>query len=111
MFLGDGDIEGKIRSEIKQRITQKERIPTSVEIPLTTDCKKVLNLASDEAQRFRHRRVGTEHVLVGMLGVEGSLAARMLQSWGLRLEAVRDKVAKEFRSNVDVGEGHGKVLV
>jgi hypothetical protein len=72
MFLGDRDI----RSEIEQHITRRERFSTSVEIPLTMECRKALNLASDEAQRLAQRRVDTQHVLLGIMGVRGSLAAQ-----------------------------------
>ena len=100
MFLGEGRFEDDIRAEIEQQITQGERISTSVEMPLTTECKKVLNLASEEAQRLAHRHVGTEHVLLGMLRAEGSLAARLLQARGLKAAAVREKIATVFRSTV-----------
>jgi hypothetical protein len=94
MLLGQGDIAGKIRSEIEEQITRRERISTSVEIPLTAECKKAFNLASEEAQRLAHRHIGSEHVLLGLLRVEGSLAARLLQARGLKANAVREKIAK-----------------
>jgi hypothetical protein len=94
MLLGQGDIAGKIRSEIEEQITRRERISTSVDIPLTAECKKAFNLASEEAQRLAHRHIGSEHVLLGLLRVEGSLAARLLQARGLKANAVREKIAK-----------------
>lgn len=111
IFLGQGHIEEEIRAEIEQQITQRERISPSVEIPLTTECKKALKLASEEAQRLAHRHVGTEYVLLWMLGVEGSLVARLLQAKGLKAATVREQVAKGVRSTVGSkeqrhGEGH-----
>jgi hypothetical protein len=97
-FLGDEDIEGTLRAEIEQHITQRERISTSVEMPLTTDCQNALKLASEEAQRLAHRHIGTEHMLLGMLGVEGSLAAKLLEARGVRAATVREKVATDFRA-------------
>jgi hypothetical protein len=94
MLLGQGDIAGKIRAEIEEQITRRERISTSVEMPLTAECKKAFNLASEEAQRLAHRHIGSEHVLLGLLRVEGSLAARLLQAMGLKADAVREKIAK-----------------
>ena len=104
IFLGQGSIDEEIRSEVEQHITQRERISTSVEVPLRTECKKALNLASEEAQRLNHRHIGTEHVLLGVLGVEGSLAARLLQARGLKAAAVREKIGEDFRSTVSVKE-------
>ncbi|HXM14376.1 MAG TPA: Clp protease N-terminal domain-containing protein, partial [Candidatus Eremiobacteraceae bacterium] len=93
IFLGDGDIEGNLRSEVERHIKQGEWMSTSVEIPLTSECQKALKLASEEAQRLASRHIGTEHVLLGMLGVEGSLATKLLQARGLRAATVREKVA------------------
>jgi hypothetical protein len=94
MLLGQGDIAGKIRAEIEEQITRRERISASVEMPLTAECKKAFNLASEEAERLAHRHIGNEHVLLGLLRVEGSLAARLLQARGLKADAVREKIAK-----------------
>jgi ATP-dependent Clp protease ATP-binding subunit ClpC len=78
-FLGPTSIAGEIRTEIERQIVRGERISTAVEIHLTSECKKVLNQAAEEAERLGHRHVGTEHLLVGMLRVEGSLAAQLLR--------------------------------
>ncbi len=93
-FLGPSSIAAGIRTEIERRIKRRKRISTSVEIPLTSECKKVLNLAAEEAERLGHRHVGTEHLLVGTLRVEGSLAARLLRERGLKPEAIRVQLAK-----------------
>jgi Clp amino terminal domain, pathogenicity island component len=105
IFLGQGDIQTEIRTEIERHITRKERIPTSVEIPLTVDCRKVLNLAAEESERLGHRDVGTEHILLGMLGVERSLAARLLQGRGVKAAEVRVRLTKTSRpSTVNIEE-------
>lgn len=52
-----------IRSEIEKHIVRGERIATSVEIPLTEDCKKVLHKAAEEAERLAQPHFGTEHLL------------------------------------------------
>jgi hypothetical protein len=93
-LVGPTSIEADIRTEIERHITRRERISTSVEVPLTNECKKVLTLAAEEADRLGHRHVGTEHVLVAMLRVEGSLAARLLRERGLKPEAIREQLAK-----------------
>jgi hypothetical protein len=97
-FLGPTSVAVDIRSEIERQITLRERISTSVEMPLTDECKKVLNLAVEESERFGHRHIGTEHVLVAMLRVEGSLAARLLRERGLKPQAIREQLAKVSRS-------------
>ena len=93
-FLGPTTVAADIRTDIERQITRRERISTSVEMPLTNECKKVLTLAAEESDRLGHRHVGTEHILVGMLRVEGSLAARLLRQRGLKPEAIREQLAK-----------------
>ena len=93
-FLGEVNAETGIRAEIEKQITIRERISTSVEVPLTQESKKVLNLAGEEAERLGHRHIGTEHLLLGMLRVEGSLAANILQGRNVSLVAVREEIAK-----------------
>ena len=93
-FLGGVEAELAIRAEIEKHIPPRERIATSVEVPLTEDSKKVLRLAAEEADRLGHRHVDTEHLLLGLLHVEGSLAAQILQAKGARLATLREEVAK-----------------
>ena len=61
-----GSIES-IRKEIEARITVRERISTSVEVPLSQECKRILNFAAEEAERLGHKHVGTEHLLLRSL--------------------------------------------
>ena len=93
-FLGGVAAEPAIRAEIEKHILPRERIATSVEVPLTEDSKKVLRLAAEEADRLGHRHVGTEHLLLGLLHFEGSLATQILQAKGARLATLREEVAK-----------------
>jgi hypothetical protein len=93
-FLGPTTVAADIRTEIERQITRRERISTSVEMPLTEECKKVLKMAAEESERLAHRHIGTEHVLVALLRVEGSLAGRLLRERGLKPEAIREQLAK-----------------
>jgi len=94
LFLGPSSVAPDIRTEIERQITQRERIFTSVEMPLTEECMKVLKLAAEESQRFAQRDIGTKHILVALLRVEGSLAARLLRVRGLKPDAIREQLAK-----------------
>jgi ketosteroid isomerase-like protein len=93
-FLGPNSIAADIRSEIEALIPPRERIAISVEVPLTDESKKILKLAWEEAQRLGHQWVGPEHLLLGILRVEGSLGARLLRNRGVKAAAVREELAK-----------------
>src|SRR5499433_2397491 len=88
-----GSIES-IRKEIEARITIRERISTSVEVPLSAECKRILNMASEEAERLGHKHVGTEHLLLGILREEKCFGAEILMERGLRLSTLREELAR-----------------
>jgi ATP-dependent Clp protease ATP-binding subunit ClpC len=83
-----------IRKDIEGRAPLREKISTSVELPLAPETKRVLAYAHEESDRLQHRHVGTEHLLLGLLREERSMAAELLYERGLRLAAVRDEVAR-----------------
>src|SRR6202046_2757726 len=96
-----GSIES-IRKEIEARITVRERISTSVEVPLSQECKRILNFAAEEAERLGHKHVGTEHLLLGVLREEKSFGAEILQERGLRLSTVREELGRSAGEKVPV---------
>jgi hypothetical protein len=106
-FVGPAMIAAEIRTEIESQITRGERISTSVEVPLTHECKKVLTLAAEEAERLGQRHVGTEHVFLGILRLEGSLPARLLQERGLTLATVRESLVKTAHPNASSERSSG----
>jgi len=54
--------------------------------------RRVLILAQEEAQRFNHTYIGTEHILLGLLREEEGLAAKVLINLGVNLSKVRSAV-------------------
>src|SRR6516162_6297316 len=53
---------------------------------------KVLSLAQDEAQRFNHNYIGTEHLLLGLVREGDGVAAKVLSTLGLELDDIRRRV-------------------
>jgi len=104
-FLSETDAESEIRTEIERRFPARERISTSVEMPLSTEGKKTLYLAGEESDRLSHRHIGTEHILLGLLQMEGSLTSQILHARGLKAQEVRERLAKTVPAgNVRVQE-------
>jgi ATP-dependent Clp protease ATP-binding subunit ClpC len=54
--------------------------------------RRVLTLAQEEAQRFNHSYIGTEHVLLGLVREEEGVAAKVLTNLGISLSKVRSAV-------------------
>jgi ATP-dependent Clp protease ATP-binding subunit ClpC len=84
-----------IRKDIEGRAPLREKISTSVELPLAPETKRVLAFAHEESDRLQHRHIGTEHLLLGLLREERSMAAEILYERGLRLNAVREEVSRQ----------------
>src|SRR5436853_1475817 len=70
----------------------------------TERARKVLSLAQEEAQRFQHNYIGTEHLLLGLVREGEGVAAKVLNSLGVDLQKVRSSV--EF----NIGRGDRIVL-
>ena len=54
-----------IRKQIEGHTTIREKVSTSVDLPLSNECKRVLAYAAEEAERLSHKHIGTEHLLLG----------------------------------------------
>ncbi|MBD2129346.1 ATP-dependent Clp protease ATP-binding subunit [Microcoleus sp. ZQ-A2] len=66
---------------------------------------KVIRLAQEEARRLGHNFVGTEQILLGLIGESDGIAATVLQSLGVTLQEVREEIEKI------IGRGSGFVAV
>src|SRR3569832_842808 len=83
-----------IRKEIEGRTVLREKVSTSVEIPFSAETKRVLQFAAEEADRLLHNYIGTEHLLLGILREERSVAASILMEKGMRLNTVREDIVQ-----------------
>src|SRR2546421_10696374 len=84
-----------IRKEIEGRTLLREKFPTSGELQWAPETKRFLASAHEESDRLQHRHIGTEHLLLGLLREDRSMAAEILYERGLRLNAVRDEIARQ----------------
>lgn len=58
----------------------------------TVQAKRVMSYAQEEAQRFQHNYIGTEHLLLGLIREGEGVAAKVLHSLGVELDKVRSGV-------------------
>jgi ATP-dependent Clp protease ATP-binding subunit ClpC len=73
----------------------------------TDRAKKVMNLARQEAQRFNHEYLGTEHILLGLVQEGSGVAANVLKNMGIDLTKIRaevEKIVKTGPSMVTMGQ-------
>jgi hypothetical protein len=102
-FRPHGSVES-MRKEIEEHTTIREKSSTSVDLPLSNQCKRVLEYAAEEAELLSHLHIGTEHLLLGLLREEKSFAAEMLHERGLRLPVVREELKRMVAENAQRAE-------
>jgi len=83
-----------IRKQVEANTAIREKIPTSVDLPLSNECKRVLAYAAEEAERLGHKHIGTEHLLLGLMREDNSFAANMLKERGIELAKVREELSR-----------------
>jgi ATP-dependent Clp protease ATP-binding subunit ClpC len=83
-----------IRKQIETHSTIREKTSTSVDLPVSNECKRVMAYAAEEAGRLGHKHIGTEHLLLGLLREEDCFAAVILKERGVELNTVREEAAK-----------------
>jgi ATP-dependent Clp protease ATP-binding subunit ClpC len=88
-----GSVEA-IRKQVEAHTVFHEKTSTSVDLPLSNECKRVLAYAAEEAERLGHKHIGTEHLLLGLMREENCFAANMLAERGVELAKVREELVK-----------------
>jgi ATP-dependent Clp protease ATP-binding subunit ClpC len=83
-----------IRKEIEGRTLIRDKVSTSVDLPFSDESKRALNAAAEESERLSHKHIGTEHMLLGLLREEKSVAAEILRERGLRLVMIREELSR-----------------
>ena len=68
----------------------------------TDRARKVMQLANQEAQRFNHEYIGTEHILLGLVKEGSGVAANVLKNMDIDLRKIRQEVEKLVRSGPDL---------
>jgi ATP-dependent Clp protease ATP-binding subunit ClpA len=72
----------------------------------TSRARHVVVQAQEEARRLRHNYIGTEHILLGLLGETDGLAARALAGFGMSLDGARDEVVAIVGTGEVAPSGH-----
>jgi len=99
-FLGSRAAVESILKRIERHTTKRDKIlckrenTTTIDLPLSHDCKRVLAFTAEEAERLSHKRIGKEHILLGLLREEKCFAAVVLRESGLMLSTVREEVTR-----------------
>jgi ATP-dependent Clp protease ATP-binding subunit ClpA len=72
-----------------------EKISTSVDLPLSGECKSALLLGAKEADKLGHDKIATAHLLLGIIDQEGCLGAAALRDLGVTADSLRSAIASK----------------
>jgi len=84
---------GEARAEVARIVGPGDELTTG-QIPFTPRAKKVLELSLREALALGHNWIGTEHVLLGLVGENDGVAARVLLDFGADADKIRGEVIR-----------------
>ena len=94
LFDGAGVNVRELREELLGDRVALDQVSTSPDLPLAEETKKILAYAVHEAESMGHPGVGSEHLLLGLLRIEGCNAAQYLTARGLELFELREGVVR-----------------
>jgi hypothetical protein len=93
-FFRDPTTVEAIRRQIEDQVTIHEKISTSIDIPLSDECKWILSHAAEESEGLGNPHIDISHLLLGVLREENSFAANILKRLGLELTTVREELRR-----------------
>jgi ATP-dependent Clp protease ATP-binding subunit ClpC len=68
-----------IRQRIDAATMTRPPIPTNVDLPLSTEARRVLGFAAEEADRLANKDIGTQHLLLALLDEDKCFASNLLR--------------------------------
>lgn len=102
LLFDEDEIAGRVLNsfgitarDVRERVLEivgRGEEPMRGGIPFTPRAKKVLVLAGEESLRLGHGHIGTEHLLLGLLGESGGVEMRILQDSGVSVNHIREAV-------------------
>lgn len=79
-----------LRRQVKQIIGHGQQAPSH--LPFTAGTREVLALSLREASELGHDYIGTEHILLGLIGEEAGVAAQVLAQLGVKADGTRQQI-------------------
>jgi ATP-dependent Clp protease ATP-binding subunit ClpA len=104
-FLHAHASKESIRKRIEEHTIIREKISTSVDLPLSNESKRVLAYAAVEAEFLSHTFIGTGHLLLGLMREEHGKGAELLRVMGIPSLAEVRKSISESAEQDDIRPG------
>jgi uncharacterized protein (TIGR03435 family) len=94
MFAHAARVAVDVRAHVARRTAAADKTSPSIEIPFSSETKRAMQRAGEEADALAHSDIDVEHLLLGILREGASTAARALNAAGLTLDAARTETAR-----------------
>tara|TARA_B110000438_G_scaffold34270_1_gene34098 strand:- start:236 stop:2665 length:2430 start_codon:yes stop_codon:yes gene_type:complete len=98
----------QLKKELEKSLPRSSNSLIIGDIPFTSRAKKVLEFAVEEARSLNHNYIGTEHLLLGLLKEKEGVACRVLNSFGMFFDDVREKIVEMFKEPTEANREVGK---
>jgi ATP-dependent Clp protease ATP-binding subunit ClpC len=98
----------QIKQELEKNFPKSSNSLIVGDIPFTSRAKKVLEFAVEEARSVNHNYIGTEHLLLGLLKEKEGVACRVLNSFGMYFEDVKEKILEMLKEPTHQAKEAGK---
>ncbi len=91
----------RIRLEVEKLIQSGPDMVTMGRLPVTPAAKRAIENAMQECRKLEHNQIDTEHLLLGLLREEYSVASQILINLGIRVDQVRTEIVNVLRQSHD----------
>jgi hypothetical protein len=89
----------QIRKQIEAGNPHRDKVSTSVDLPLNNDAKRTLAYGAQESEELHHKVIDAGHLVLGLLRLENSVAAAALRQQGIDSASYRDIVSASLLSS------------
>ena len=106
-FLPNSSSIENIRKEIEGRTTIRERVSTSIDLPLSNECKRILAYANEEAERLNHRTLAPNTCCWVFCARKSALLRKSSMNEGCGSSRFARNWLGQFRTQAHATEGPG----
>lgn len=97
--------DGGIRQMVSEKYpANRKGLEVPVDLPLSSEAKRVLTYASEESEQLGHKYIETGHLVLGLLRIEGCLGAKILGKYGIELEQYRESIRDSLAAKLHTAE-------
>jgi len=94
-----------VREQIENQLPRRDKIATSVDLPLSPECRRVLAHGAQEAEQLNHEHIAVEHLLLGLLHEKKCPASKIMAASGLTADQLKQDVVRSLASELLIANG------